>query len=222
MLESLILPGSTFAGKIDQVVDVVGVLVFFWFGVTVAMFFWLLWRFRYQEGVKALYVNGTEPDLKRWINIPHYMIIVCDIAIIAFAVNVWYMVKQDMPKPNETVEVISQQWAWTFVQPGKDGQLGTDDDIKTTDELHVLVDQVSQFKLESRDVLHSFSVPVFRIKQDAIPGRVISGWFEPTVVGNYDIQCTEICGIGHGVMEARIYVETPEQHAAWIAAASPK
>jgi len=222
MLESLILPGSTFAGKVDQVVNVVGVMVFFWFAVTAGMFFWLLWRFRYQEGVKALYVNGTEPDLKRWINIPHYMIIVCDIAIIAFAVNVWYTVKQTLPDPKEVIEVIGQQWAWTFVHPGKDGKLGTDDDIKTTDEMHVLASEVTQFKLESRDVLHSFSVPVFRIKQDAIPGRVITGWFEPTVTGDYDIQCTEMCGIGHGVMEARIYIETPEQHAAWIEAASPK
>jgi cytochrome c oxidase subunit 2 len=66
-------------------------------------------------------------------------------------------------------------------------------------------------------VLHSFSVPVFRLKQDAIPGRVITGWFEATKTGSYDIQCAEICGIGHGIMGARIVIETPEQHAAWMA-----
>ena len=65
-------------------------------------------------------------------------------------------------------------------------------------------------------MLHSFSVPVFRLKQDAVPGRVISGWFEATKTGTHDIQCTEICGIGHGMMVARIVIESPEQHAAWI------
>ena len=66
-------------------------------------------------------------------------------------------------------------------------------------------------------MLHSFSVPVFRLKQDAIPGRVITGWFKPTMTGTYDIQCAEICGIGHGLMPARIVIETAEQHAAWMA-----
>jgi cytochrome c oxidase subunit 2 len=72
----------------------------------------------------------------------------------------------------------------------------------------------------SRDVLHSFSVPMFRLKQDAVPGRTITGWFHATRPGNYDIQCTQMCGIGHGLMAARIIVETPEQHSAWIRRAS--
>ena len=66
-------------------------------------------------------------------------------------------------------------------------------------------------------MLHNFSVPVFRLKQDAIPGRVITGWFEATGTGSYDIQCAEICGYGHGLMVGRIVIETPEQHAAWMA-----
>jgi cytochrome c oxidase subunit 2 len=70
--------------------------------------------------------------------------------------------------------------------------------------------------MRSRDVLHDFSVPVFRLKQDIIPGREITAWFEPTVAGTFDIQCAEMCGIGHGIMGARIFVETPEQHAAWL------
>ena len=88
-------------------------------------------------------------------------------------------------------------------------------------ELHVEVGTLYHYKLESLDVLHNFSVPVFRLKQDAIPGRVITGWFEPTLAGEYDIQCAEICGIGHGLMGARIHIETPEQHAAWMASHAP-
>ncbi len=66
-------------------------------------------------------------------------------------------------------------------------------------------------------VIHSFSVPVFRLKQDAVPGRVITGWFEPILTGTYDVQCAEICGIGHGAMAARVHIESAEQHAAWVA-----
>ena len=85
-------------------------------------------------------------------------------------------------------------------------------DIRTIDELHVKVDTVYHYELGARDVLHSFSVPVFRLKQDAVPGRIIKGWFKANKTGEWDIQCAEICGIGHGLMGARIAVETPEQH----------
>ena len=94
--------------------------------------------------------------------------------------------------------------------------LDTADDVKTVGELHVKKDTLYHFKLESIDVLHNFSVPVFRLKQDAIPGRVITGWFEPTVAGEFDIQCAEICGIGHGLMPARIHIASPGEHAAWV------
>jgi cytochrome c oxidase subunit II len=216
MIESLIQPGSTYAGDVDFLVNLVGVMVFFWGGLAAAAFFWLLWRFRYREGVPAQYVTGNEPDLKRFITYPHYLIIVCDIVIIGFAVQVWYKIKQDIPEPQHHVQIVAQQWAWSFVHEGKDGQLGTDDDVKTVDELHVVTGEVTQYHLLSRDVLHDFSVPIFRLKQDAIPGREITGWFEPTVVGAFDIQCAEMCGIGHGIMAARIFIETPEQHQAWL------
>jgi cytochrome c oxidase subunit II len=114
------------------------------------------------------------------------------------------------------VRVIGQQWAWSFQQPGPDGVFDTTDDIRTVGELHVVVDTTYQFELMSRDVVHSFAVPAFRLKQDALPGRVINGWFRPSRVGTYDIQCTQMCGIGHALMAGRIVVETPQQHAAWL------
>jgi cytochrome c oxidase subunit 2 len=134
---------------------------------------------------------------------------------------VWQDVKQTMPQADETVRIIAQQWAWTFVHPGADGKLDTDDDITLVDELHVQKGKTYHFELQSRDVLHSFSVPIFRLKQDMIPGRTIRGWFKPTITGGYDIQCTEICGIGHAIMPARLIVSTPEDHAAWVLSQTP-
>ena len=77
------------------------------------------------------------------------------------------------------------------------------------------------FELESKDVLHSFSIPVFRLKQDAIPGRRITGWFKATKTGEWDIQCTEICGIGHGMMPARIHITSAYDHNKWLAKMDP-
>jgi len=144
-------------------------------------------------------------------------VLVFDIVILIAALRVWNDIKVATPTTQETVRVIAQQWAWTFVHAGPDNQLDTADDITTIDDLNVQVNKVYQFELHSRDVLHSFSVPAFRLKQDAVPGRVIRGWFTPTLTGTFDVQCAEICGIGHGLMPARIHVQTAEQHAAWLA-----
>jgi len=207
---------STFSGDIDGLVLLVTVLVGAWFVATQIMFFWLMWRFRARPGVPSQYITGKEPHLKRWINIPHTLILLCDVVIIIAAVRVWVKVKQTLPPPDDNIKVVGQQWTWTFQHSGTDGVLDTADDIWTSDTLHVEVGKTVQFQLESKDVLHSFFVPVFRLKQDAIPGRTITGWFKATKTGSYDILCAEICGIGHGIMGGRIAIESPEQHAAWV------
>ncbi|MDH3520325.1 MAG: hypothetical protein OEM49_07695, partial [Myxococcales bacterium] len=215
MIEHYVVAASSYARQIDFVFTLIFVLVGFWFVLSEAVFIGLILRFRKKEGVRAEYITGEEKHQKRWITIPHLLVLVCDVFIIVFAIKAWYDVKQDLPPAERTVRLIAQQWAWTFVHPGPDGKLDTDDDISTVNELHVEVDTLYHYKLESLDVLHDFSVPVFRLKQDAIPGRVITGWFEPTVTGSYDIQCAEICGIGHGLMGARIHIESATEHAAW-------
>ena len=219
MIERYVVSASTYAADIDNLILLIAVLVGFWFFLSEFVFLWLILKFRAKDGRKAQYITGEEKSQKRWISIPHYLVLVCDVFILVGAIRVWVEVKQTLPEPaeSEIVRVIGQQWAWTFVHAGPDGAIDTEDDIRVVDELHVAVGQKYIYKLEARDVLHNFSVPVFRLKQDAIPGRVISGWFEATKTGEYDIQCAEICGIGHGIMGARIFLESPEQHAAWQA-----
>ncbi len=207
---------STFASDIDGVIILVTILVGFWFFVAQAALIGFCIHFRHRDGHKAQYIAGDKKSETRWITIPLALIVTCDVFIAMADGPVWKKVKEHRPEPDRIVRVIAQQWAWTFVHPGQDEKLGTPDDITTTGDLHVEVNKVYHFELSSRDVLHSFSVPVFRLKQDAIPGRTIVGWFEATGTGTYDIQCTEICGIGHGLMPARIQIETPEQHAAWV------
>ena len=216
MIEQFLPAASTFANSIDGLFTLIFVLVGFWLVLAEVVFFGLIFRFRKKDGTSADYITGEEKHLKRWITIPHALVLVCDILIVVGAVRVWYEVKQDLPPAEQIVRVVGQQWAWTFVHPGPDGRIDTSDDITMVDELHLKVDTLYHYKLEARDVLHSFSVPAFRLKQDAVPGRIITGWFEPTRIGRYDFQCAEICGIGHGVMAARVFVESPEEHAAWM------
>jgi cytochrome c oxidase subunit II len=192
------------------------VIVGFWLIAAETIMFALIFKFRAKDGRPTQYITGEEKHLKRWISIPHFLVILCDIVIIIAAITVWYNIKQVMPPADVTVRVIGQQWAWSFQQPGPDGVLDTADDIRTVGEMHVVVNTTYHFELMSRDVVHSFAIPAFRLKQDALPGRTISGWFRPNRVGTYDIQCTQMCGIGHAMMAGRIIVETPQDHAAWL------
>lgn len=216
MMDLILQGASSFAGDVDQLILIVTILSGFWLIVAEVVLFYFIFKYRRKDGVKAEYITGEKKEEKKWVSMPHYAVLVCDVVIIVFAVMVWYKIKQQLPEPDETIRVIGQQWSWRFVHAGEDGELGTDDDVETVDELHLKVNKTYHFKLESVDVLHSFSIPVFRLKQDAIPGRVITGWFKPTRTGTFDIQCTEMCGIGHGIMGSRLFVESEEQHISWL------
>jgi len=216
MLQLLIENVSTFGADIDWLFTLIFVVVGVWFLLTEAVLFGFIFKFRRKEGQKAQYVTGEKKEHKKWISIPHALVILCDIGIIAGTIVVWINVKQTLPPADETVRVIVQQWAWTFQHEGPDGKLDTEDDITTVDEMHITAGRVYHFELTSKDVLHSFSIPVFRLKQDAVPGRTIKGWFEATKTGTFGIQCAEMCGVGHGIMGARLYIETAEEHRNWM------
>lgn len=221
MLERYLASASSYAGQIDGLILLILAIVGFWFILAEVVLFGLVFKFSAKRQKKALYIEGEKPKEKRWVSWPHYATLVFDVLIIVAALRVWNEVKLTMPEPDETVRIEGQQWAWTFTHAGADGKLDTPDDVRTVDDLHVVLDKTYHFELTSRDVLHSFSVPAFRLKQDAVPGRVIRGWFKPTKLGRFDVQCAEICGIGHGIMAAQIVIETPEQHAAWLASNKP-
>jgi cytochrome c oxidase subunit 2 len=210
-----LVQASTYAAGIDNLILLIAVIVGVWFVAAEFLLLGLILKFREREGVRTQYVAGEDKREKRWVSYPHYAVLAFDVVILYFALTVWNDIKVYEPTPQETVRIVSQQWAWTFVHAGPDGRLDTPDDIRTVDDLYLQQHRVYRFELHSKDVLHSFSVPVFRLKQDAVPGRMISGWFTPTLVGTFDIQCAEICGIGHGFMPGRVHVQTAAAHQAW-------
>jgi len=145
------------------------------------------------------------------------LVFLFDMAIEHKGTGVWDKVKLEMPPHEVLVRVTARQFAWTFTYAGVDGKLDTADDFQSTTEMHVPEGKVVRFALESKDVLHSFWIPVLRLKQDAVPGRTINGWFQATQTGDYEIGCAEICGGLHTNMRATMRVESPEDFDRWAA-----
>ena len=115
-----------------------------------------------------------------------------------------------------SVEVVGRQFEWRLRYPGRDGTLGTPDDLFLVNDLHVPADEDFLVQLKSMDVLHSFFIPNLRIKQDAVPGMKIPVWFKATENGEYDIVCAELCGWGHYKMKGRVTVESRADFERWL------
>ncbi|MFQ5398159.1 MAG: cytochrome c oxidase subunit II [Anaerolineae bacterium] len=114
------------------------------------------------------------------------------------------------PDPKEkVVKVFGQQWSWSFEYP--------DHDSLASAELVLPVNQPILLQMEARDVLHSFWVPEFRVKQDLVPGRVTQLRITPTKVGTYKVRCAEICGRDHATMLADVRVLSQSDFDAWVA-----
>ena len=212
MIEYFVHSASSFAGDVDNLFLVVTLIIGFWFFLTFGALVYLIIRFRRKEGVKAQYIAGEKHSETKWTHYPHYAVIAMDVVIIAVNIMVWVDIKQTLPPRDNLVRIIGQQWSWSFIHAGPDGELDTQDDVATVNDLHVQNGKTYHFELQSRDVLHNFSVPAFRLRQDAVPGRTINGWFKPIKTGTYDLQCAEMCGYGHGIMGAAITVHSEESY----------
>jgi len=210
MIEYYVHSASSFAGDIDNLFLVITLIIGFWFFLVFGIFIYLMVRYRRKEGVKAKYITGEKHSETKWTHYPHSAVVAFDVVIIAINIFVWVDIKQTLPPRDNLVRVIGQQWSWSFIHAGQDGELDTSDDVATVNDLHLKVGDTYHYELQSRDVLHNFAVPAFRLRQDAVPGRTISGWFKPTKTGTFDLQCAEMCGYGHGIMGAAVTVHSEE------------
>ena len=133
--------------------------------------------------------------------------------LVALGLFLWgaqLFLERDAPPPDAMmIAGFGKQWMWKIEHPG--GQ-------REIDELHVPVNRPVLVSLSSEDVIHSLFIPAFRVKQDAVPGRVTKVWFEATKAGTYDLFCAEYCGTQHSEMRGRIVVMAPEAFAGWLAA----
>ena len=120
---------------------------------------------------------------------------------------------EELPPDHRIVEVTSEQFAWTFTYPGIEVEGGKP---LTTGELVVPIDQTIRFEITSKDVIHSFWVPEWRMKQDAVQGIVTETTVKPTELGTFPVVCTELCGLGHALMRSQARVLSPGDFEAWV------
>ena len=207
--------GSSFGGQLDTMFLVILYItgaVFFVVEIGLVVF---LVKYRRREGVKASYVLGSTRAEVIWTAVPAVTVI----ALALVSQPIWARIKNPERIPADAVryDVTAKQFEWHVVYPGPDGQLGTSDDFEKRNELHVAVDRDYLVTLRAEDVIHSFFVPVWRVKQDAVPGMAIRAWFRPTRTGEFELACAELCGLGHYRMRARVFVHTAEEFERWQA-----
>jgi cytochrome c oxidase subunit 2 len=114
------------------------------------------------------------------------------------------------------IEVLAQQWSWNIRYAGADGRFGTRDDVVTLDELHIPLGRPVVVHMKSKDVVHSFFLPNFRVKQDILPGVETRAWFAAKIPGTYELGCAQHCGVNHYKMRGFVIAESPDDFAAWL------
>jgi cytochrome c oxidase subunit 2 len=197
---------SSYGARIDGVMELIFWIVGAWFVLVMGVLLVFALRYHHRWHERAAYVPARTLRGMAIVLVPTAVILLFDLVIETASTRVWDLVKIDIPPAAQTVRVIAKQYTWTIVHPGADNQLDTADDISELNVMHVPAGEVVHFELLSEDVIHSFFLPNFRIKQDAMPGMAIETWFVPKTAGEYEIACAEHCGLGHYRMRGMVSV----------------
>jgi cytochrome c oxidase subunit 2 len=198
---------STAAGPIDTLMDVTVVLSSLIFSIVCVALGYALFKWRVKPGDESdgLPIHGNTKLEVVWTLIPT--------VIVLFLAGYSWVVMNDIEEKDAdimTVNVYSQQFAWTFGYPEEGNKW-------SEGALHVPVDQQVNFRMNAQDVIHSFWVPEWRIKKDNVPGITTEAVITPDKVGTYQLICTELCGAGHATMRALVVVEPREDYEKWLA-----
>ena len=251
MTELMGLPplASAHGGQIDNMIGWIHVFMAVLFVGWGAFFLYCVVRFRQSRNPVADYKGVTS---KRSTYAEIGVAIVEAILLVGFAIPLWAARVEGLPPENEAlvIQVTGEQFAWNIHYPGADRMFGRQDiklidlqanplgldrndpaakdDITTVGQLYLPVNRPVIVRLRTKDVIHSFGVPEFRVKQDAIPGFTIPIWFIPTIttadmrtrLGNaafdYEIACAQLCGLGHARMRGMVTVVSDEEFQKWL------
>ncbi|QDT55167.1 Cytochrome c oxidase subunit 2 precursor [Caulifigura coniformis] len=194
---------STYAARVDGV---------YWFLVAMTAFFsiaiaaaivYLGVRYR-----KNAQVNRTPYSPPMWLELS-WLIAPAPILLFIFFWSAQVFLEMQRPPADAMqINVVARQWMWKFQHPSGRREI---------DQLHVPVGRPVRLKMISEDVIHSFYVPAFRTKQDVLPGRFTTAWFEATKPGTYHLFCAEYCGTQHSKMVGSVVVMSPTEYEEWLA-----
>ena len=246
---------SAHGAQIDNVIVIVHWFMAVLFVGWMTFFTLALLRFRKGKHPVPDY-RGVTSHRNTYLEIA--VVIVEAVLLIGFSIPLWAERADDFPaeKDATVVHVVGQQFAWNVHYPGADGKFGkrdvklvdeasnplgldrsdpdAKDDVTTVNQLHVPVNKPVIVHLSSKDVIHSFGVPEFRVKQDAVPGLTIPIWFIPNITTaemrartgkpefQYEIACAQLCGLGHYRMRAFVTVLPPDEFQKWMDAEQVK
>jgi cytochrome c oxidase subunit II len=241
---------TTHGHQIDSLIGWIHVFMFVLFVGWGALFVYMLIRFRRSRNPVAVYAPVRSKELKY---VEGGVLLVELVLLFGFSIPLWAARVDRIPPEHEAlvVQLTGEQFAWNVRYAGPDGVFGktdiklldtTDnplgidrsdpaakDDVTTINQLYLPVNRPIIVKLRSKDVIHSFGVPEFRVKQDAVPGLTIPVWFIPntttaemrTRLGKpefqYEIACAQLCGLGHYRMRGFVTVVTAEEFTKWLA-----
>lgn len=198
-------PDSVASWAVDNAFHFVMYVSYFFFALILSLVVLFVFKYRRRPGVEAVKTVKSSLALEAtWSLIP------LGLTIVMFYLGfVGYVELRSPPDRAYEISVLARKWSWQFTYP--DGTIDNN--------LHVPVGEPVRLVMTSDDVIHSLSIPAFRVKMDVVPGRYTRTWFQGKEVGAYDLYCTEYCGTGHSDMLASVVVHEPEDFQAWLKAA---
>ena len=207
--------GSTFAGPIDALFLAILIITGIALVLVEAGLVTFVIRYRARPGRKAFYTHGSTRAEVIWTAIPA----VTMVALGLISNHYWVLIKDKKSVPPNAYHlgVHAKQFEWQVTYPGPDEKLGTSDDFTVRNQLHVIVNQPFAVELTSEDVIHSFFVPDFLFKRDAVPG--IHNRFDWTIprTGTFRGECAEFCGLDHDAMSFYVKAVPPAEFQQWLA-----
>jgi cytochrome c oxidase subunit 2 len=195
---------STHAARVDQIFY--GLLILSGLTLLVVFSLVLILAIRYRRGSAAK--RGPLPEIVS----REFEIGWTAATLFLFAFLFWWAASADLgslaaPAGSLEIHVVAKQWMWKTQHPNG---------AREIDALHIPVDKPVRLVMTSQDVIHSFFVPAFRVKQDVVPGRETEIWFQATKTGVFPLLCAEYCGTDHSMMLGRITVMRQEDYADWL------
>ena len=235
MLKYMPIQASAHAAEIDHMTILVHWLMLVLFVGWGIFFLFVLIRFRSGANPRASY-TGAKGKISKGFEVA--VAVIEGVLLVFYAIPAWATRVTQLPSASEAVvvRVVGEQFAWNIHYPGPDGKFGrTDigrvtadnpigldrsdpdakDDVTTINQLYLPENRPALVHLSSKDVIHSFGLYEMRIKQDAIPGMTIPVWFVPTRVGEYEIACSQLCGLGHFRMRGFLTIQRDADFRKW-------
>lgn len=230
---------SAHGAQLDNINAMVHWLMLVLFVIWGALFVYMLFRFSAKRNPRAVY-HGTKSHISTYGEVG--VLVVEVILLVGFSIPAWsrWMTPPLQSTNNLEIRVVAEQFAWNIHYPGPDGKfartdvkmvtasnpMGIDpsdpnakDDVSSLNQLHLEVNRPVRLSITSKDVIHSFGLPVMRVKQDATPGMISPVHFTPVRANNgekWEIACAQLCGLGHYRMRGELFVHSQQDFQKWI------